>query len=418
MKFQHLFLFVLIILTAALSFQLLAAEYNTRGIIDIRISENDSLTSYRDGGYGKFDLSNGGALSLAQAGLSFSVDWDSGLSAHLVLNGYHQNDDARVGVTEGYLKYLSLPSENGYRWQSRFGFYYPEISIENNAFAWASKYTLNSSTINTWLGEEVRVLGNEYTLTRLGKFHQHSFDIEATLGLFVNNDPTGALLSWHGWTIGNRQTLYHEQVTLPPLLALQPGNPLEGKQAIASDPFKEVDDRLGWYGSVNINWHKQGKLLVGYYDNNAKPYVIENGQYAWRTRFAHLGFEYRLVNNYLLYGQYLLGDTLMQNPLRIDVVNNDYQSAYVALSKKFTQHRVTIRAEEFSVTDLDNFAYDNNNEYGKALTFNYTYRLKQPLFLSVEHNWLNSHRPARAYVNAPIKLKEQQTQVALRYFFH
>ena len=286
-RYISLILLVLIVIFGQLftTFSIQAEEYKLRGVIDIRATVNDTITSFRDGGYGKFDLNNNENLSLAQAGGEFIIDWDSGISAHIIANTYLQNGDGNAGITEGYLKYFSVPNEYGYRWQTKLGIFYPEISLENNAIAWASKNTLNSSTLNTWIGEEIRVLGNEYTLTRLGKYHQNSYDVAFTLGGFVNNDPSGALLAWHGWTLGNRQTLWTEKVTLPPLLALEEGKPLSGKQSKQSDPFYQVGDKIGWHSNLNIKWHKQGKFSLGYYDNNADPYEISEGQYAWRTRF-------------------------------------------------------------------------------------------------------------------------------------
>ena len=107
----------------------------------------------------------------------------------------------------------------------------------------------------------------------------------------------------------------------------------------------------------------------------------------------------------------------MQSPLRRDVVNNDYKSAFIALSKRIKKHRMTIRLEEFSVTDNDLTVGDNNNEYGKSATLNYTYRYSKPVFLSLEYNWLNSYRPARMYTEQAIDLTERQWQLATRYFF-
>ncbi len=397
--------------------QSMAAELSFNAVIDLRLTYNETITSFRDGGYGKFDLNNNQALSLAQAGGSMDVAWDNGLSTHFVANAYQQNNDTKLGITEGYLKYLSLPNESGYRWQTKLGVYYPEISLENNAIAWASKNTLNSSAINTWVGEEIRLLGNEYTLVRLGKFNNSDYDLSMTIGAFINNDPSAALLAWHGWSIGNRQTLWTEKVKLPPLLALQPGNPLNGHQSTVSDPFLEVDDNLGWHTSIKITWHRQAKILLGYYNNQAKPYISEYGQYAWKTSFFHMGGEWILPENWLLTGQYLNGETLMQNHYRNNIVYNKYASSYLALSKRMKRHRYTLRLEEFSVTDKDAFAFDNNNEYGKSFTFNYTYRLSEPLFLSLEYNWINSKRPAREYANIQDKLIERQSQFSIRYFF-
>lgn len=107
----------------------------------------------------------------------------------------------------------------------------------------------------------------------------------------------------------------------------------------------------------------------------------------------------------------------MQSPMRMDVVNNDYASGYLAVSKRIEKHRFTLRLEEFSVNDNDKTVGDNNNEYGKSATSNYTYRYSKPLLLSVEYNWINSQRMARMYVGQPVQLIERQWQIAARYFY-
>ena len=107
----------------------------------------------------------------------------------------------------------------------------------------------------------------------------------------------------------------------------------------------------------------------------------------------------------------------MQMPSGEDVVNNRYSSAFVALSKQLKKHQFSVRVEEFSVTDRDKQLADNNDEYGRAATVNYTYRLAKPWFLSAEYTVIESNRPSRQYLSQPAKLTEQQLQFAARYFF-
>ena len=394
----------------------IAVESTFHGLLDIRATTTSSLDSYTSGGWGKFALNDGQALSLSQAGAVLTLAWDNGLSTHLVANAYKNNDDFSVGVTEAYVKYSGLPNESGYRFQSRLGIFYPKISLENNAYAWASKNTLNSSSLNTWIGEEIRVLGSEISFTRLGKVTKSPFDLSFHLSTFVNNDPAGALLSWHGWTISNRQTLWTEKVPITNFQARREGNVLED-QASSSDPFLEVDDRVGAHIRAEIKFHRKGILSTGYYNNNAKPYIIDNGQYGWKTRFYHIDLTWRLPKGIILTSQFLSGDTLMQSPERENMVNNKYNNGYIALSKRFDLHRLTSRIEAFNVKDNDHTLGDNNTENGKAFTINYSYRLSKPWFLSAEYTWIDSHRPARNYTNHPVNLIEKQLTFAARYFY-
>jgi len=404
----------------------MAMELKIKGIVDVRASVTDSLQqSYLAAGQGKFGGNDGYQFFLAQAGTELSLTWESGLSAHTVINGY-LNDEAGhengLGFTEAFLKYRSFPSAGGYRLQLKAGIFYPEISLENDAYAWASRNTLNSSMINTWIAEEVRVLGSEFKVTRLGKINNNKFDLSLSATLFVNNDPTGALLAWHGWTMSSRQTLWTEKRAIPWFPARAEGQPL-ALQAAKSDPFLEIDDDLGFH--LHSEWvlHRKGAISAGYYDNNATPYKQVEGQYGWKTRFYHLGVKWRLSRNLALKAQYLAGNTLMQDDFRQDVVNNDYASGFVSITYKWhdlignKKHQSTLRIEDFSVSDNDNTIGDNNNEDGQSLTLNHTYRLSRQWFLSSEYSVIDSYRPARAYEDQDIDLIEQQLQFAVRYFF-
>lgn len=396
--------------------QVSALESKVNGIIDYRFAHSDTSNSYRQGGVGKFGTDNGGQAYLGQAGLQWILEWDSGLSFHSVANGYLDGEDNGLGITETFFKYRGIPSESGNRLQSRVGLFYPAISLENKAFAWASKNTLNSSTLNTWIGEEIRLLGVELGWTRLGKLNDSNYDLSFTASGFFNNDPTGALLAWHGWTSSSRQTVWGEKRKIPPLEARKPGYKL-APQAAESDPFLELDDRPGYHLQTQVRWARKGEVSLGYYDNNAQTNIVVNGQYTWRTRFYYAGARWLLPNKLELSAQYMTGDTLMNDVYGNAVVDNDYSSAYIMLSKRWNKHRLTGRLEEFSVTDKDQTVGDNNDEYGKAATLNYTYRYSKPVFLSVEHNWINSDRPGRVYSGQPVSREERQLLFAVRYFF-
>ncbi|OUS39534.1 hypothetical protein A9R01_01215 ['Osedax' symbiont bacterium Rs2_46_30_T18] len=396
--------------------QLGAVEFKANGIVDFRLSHNDTSTSYLQGGYGKFSSDSSAGIALSQIGGQFSATWDSGVSANLVLNGYSEEGESRAGVTEAYVKYKSLPSASGYRWENRTGLFYPHISLENRAFAWASVNTLNSSTLNTWLGEEIRLLGSEIKLTRLGKMHGDPYDVSLTTSVFGNNDPAAALLAWHGWTSSNRQTFWGQARAFPQGPAQQTGQVLEHQDSV-SKPYLELDDRLGYLVQLDWRQHRKGHILFGYYDNRALPFIVENGQYGWDTNFAYASAAWKLAPGLQLSAQYLAGTTLMQMPSGEDVVNNSYSSAFVALSKQLDKHKFSVRVEEFSVTDRDQQVRDNNDEYGRAATVNYTYRLTKPWFLSAEYSVIKSNRPSREYLSQPAKLTEQQLQFAARYFF-
>lgn len=390
--------------------QALVIDQSITGLVDLRYSFIDGISSYTDGNYGKFQFDDGDQLPLAQAALSYKAEFNSRLSAHLIGNGYAGTQYDGFGLTEAYLQYRGLPSQQGLRVEARAGFIYPRVSVENVLTAWSSPYTLDYSSLNSWLAEEVRHQGIEVSIKKLGKFVGNKQDFSAGLAVFRDNDPTGAMLAWHGWVISSRQSLRHETLPLP---RLQPGFVPD-----ASDPFLELDDRLGYHAW--LQWDRQGssKVLLGYYDNNADPEIAEDLQWAWTTRFTHLGIKWKLAANLDLLAQYLHGSTLMQSTRSgQDLVYNYYHSAFVMLSKKLGKHRFTTRLEEFAVTDEDDISSDNNNEYGKALTLSYAYRLGKHWFLHSEFTAIRSWRPSRVLYQESESLTERQTQLALRYFF-
>ncbi|WP_411994614.1 outer membrane beta-barrel protein [Agarivorans sp. DSG3-1] len=391
----------------------MATEFTANGILDLRASQVNSTDSYLKGGFGKFAYSNGSHLSIAQAGLDIGAHWDNGFAAKLVLNGWLDNEDSALGFSEAFASYKGLPSENGLRWSSRLGIMYPSISLENTATAWATPYTLNASSLNTWLGEEIRTTGIEAKLERIGKFSGSSHNLSLSAMLFVNNDPAGALLAWHGWTSSSRQTLYGETRSFPELK-----QPALSDQSQRSNPFKEIDYRPGYHTNLDWSIHRTALFRLGYYDNMAKPYLIDDGDYAWRTQFAHLGGKWRFAKQWQLVWQYMNGSTLMQSPDRVDAVNMDFANGFVLLSRSFNKkHRVSVRAEAFRNTDLDNTPLDNNNERGKGFTCAYQYRVNKNWFLAGEYQWLSSQRPQRVLHGLDENSNEQLFQLAARYFF-
>lgn len=403
-----------------LSFNSQAVEHEFKGLIDLRlysVDGADKSESYLAGNYGKYGFDQGSGISLAQLGLQYHASWDNGLSATIVANGYaggvNNSDNEAIGLTEAYLSYKSLPNHHGWRYQAKAGIFYPKISMENVATAWSTPYTLTSSTLNTWLGEEMRSTGLEFTIDKLGKFANSDHNFSLNFSLFKNNDTLGAMLAWHGWTMGSRQTLIHEKLIVQPFFARE--GDLKN-QAALSDPFIELDSKFGAHIVGRWQYKNKAKFNIGYYDNNANPDVVENGQYTWPTKFTHLGLKVKLAKKIELISQYMQGNTYMQSPYGDKVVDNDFKNGFMMLRKYWSKHHIALRLEKFSVDDLDKTVGDNNNESGKAFTLSYRYQLNKHSFIHTEVNWLDSTRASRYYLWQPINLIERQLQFAYRYY--
>ena len=402
-----------IALPLMLSSSVFAVEVSLTGLADLRAVVSDSTESYSQGGLGKLRYDDN-QIALGQLALVGDLSFSESLSLRAVGNSFVDSARGRTGLTELYFKYRGLPNESGLRHGLRAGIYYPPISLENNAVAWSSPNTLTPSTLNSWIGEEIRLTGVEYSAQWLGKLTGKPYNLQLTGSLFFYNDPAAAMLSWHGWTQSSRQTVIGETLPITDIPAL---NTAFARQARNSDPFHEEDGDPGITLNALWHWPKKGRLQLGYYHNNANPSSETGGQYGWSTRFVYAGFQRRLDKHWQLSGQILKGDTVMQSHMHRDVVNNDYRSAYLTLSWHKKNHRITGRLEEFKVKDNDMTMGDNNNEYGTAQTLSYRYRINKQWFVLTEYNRINSRRWGRMYINERRDQDEQQLQFGVRYYF-
>ncbi len=394
-----------------------AIEHSIKGLIDVRVIAIDNPAkgnSYLEGDYGKFNFDSESSFALAQLGINYKVIFDNGINMHVAANAYKDKNAIALGITEAFLNYKSLPTPNGWRLNTRVGLFYPKISLENISLAWSTPYTLTSSSLNNWMGEELRHSGVGFRLEKLGKFSNSKHNFTVDLSLFQNNDTAGAMLAWHGWTVGNRQTLIHEKLLVQPMPARQE---MLINQAAGSDPFIELDNRWGSHLVGDWQFGNKLKLNMGYYNNNVDPNVVKEGQYTWGTDFYHLGFKYKVSKNSEIISQWMQGSTSMNSPYGSKVVDNQYKNGFVMLRHLWNKHHIALRAEEFSISDLDSTWGDNNQEYGKGLTVSYRYRLNKTSFIHTEYNWLQSIKPARYYLHQDVRLIERQYQIAFRRFF-
>lgn len=392
-----------------------ATEHKFSGLLESTYSHVDGIDTHVDGNYGKFRFNSDENLSLSQALINYQLSFDNPLSVNVTLMAYSDGVKDELGLLESQLRYQGLPSNDGHRFSARAGIMYPKISIENNAIGWTSPNTITYSTMNSWIGEELRHAGLELNWDWLGKFRSSAHDFGLTASIYKNNDTVGTLLSWRGWTQSNRQTIWHEKLPLPPVKARFGG--WLRFQAAETDPFIELDHRFGYELNGRWTWANQLKFNFGIYDNNADTRVVKNGQYAWDTRFYHVGVKHKLSSNLTLLSQFLSGDTLMTSPWGMPVVDNDYQTGYLTMVYKHKQQKISVRLEEFSVTDNDTTPDDDNNEYGKSATLSYQYRFSKGLYLQTELNWLDTNRPAREYASQPVNLIERQIQVSAKYYW-
>ncbi len=106
----------------------------------------------------------------------------------------------RAGLAEAFLQYRpELRPSLALR--LRAGLLFPPTSRENVDPFWQSPYTLTLSSVNTWIGEEVRLAGLDVA-AQLGAPGGGRLELAAMA--FGGSDTAGALLAWRGWAHGTR----------------------------------------------------------------------------------------------------------------------------------------------------------------------------------------------------------------------
>lgn len=372
-------------------------------------------SSWTEGFVGKLRHEDDG-LVLSRAYLDYRGRIADTLNARVALEIYDDDVGQVIDYTQAYLEWRPVP-RSATRYRLKAGTFYPGISLENTEAGWSSPYTLNSSAINTWVAEELRSTGLDLSVSHrsgsLGGAHTFSLNVAA----FAGNDPAGSLLAWKGWSVHDRQTRPSDDLPLPPLPQIQPGMMFEAQDPYV-EPMQEIDDRVGYYVSGEWRMRKRFAMRVMHYDNRADPAAIENGQYAWTTKFDHIGLQVALPMGIDLLAQWMDGSTVM-GPFLGDwhPVDVEYQAEYLLLTRAFDKHRVAARYDHFVVTQNDQLQEDNNAENGHAWTINYQYTFNDKATLALEWLSIKTHHGGWVYYDIGHTATERQYNITLRLRF-
>jgi hypothetical protein len=371
--------------------------------------------SWTEGSVGKLRYQDDG-LVLNRAYMDYKGRLTDTLNAHIALEAYDDDPGNAIDFTQAYVEWRPLPRSDT-RYRLKLGAFYPRISFENVDPGWSSRYTLNSSAINTWVAEELRSTGAELTISRrpasLGGMQTFSINLAA----FVANDPAGSLLAWKGWSVHDRQSRFSDDLPLPPLPQIQPGMLFE-KQDPYVEPFQEIDNEVGYY--VNLEWQFGDKLLlrVMHYDNRADPLAIVEGQYAWTTIFDHVGVQTSLPGDVGLIVQWMNGSTMMGPFVNgAHLVDVEYYSYFGLLTRAFDKHRISVRYDHFDVSQNDQTPEDDNSENGHAWTLSYQYSHSDAVTIAAEWLSIKTHHGGWVYYGIPPTAIERQFQLTLRARF-
>ena len=177
------------------------------GLIDLRAVHTDATPSFLYGGLGRvrFDDDHQG-LRLGRASLVARLRLTETLGATVVADAYDDGDINAVGVSEAFVQWRPFPSSS-IRWQARAGAFFLPVSLEHRLLGWTSPYTLSASALNTWIGEEFRVIGAEVEARWLGAASGYRGDIALVGGAYGWNEGAGVVIAERGWALDDRPSV-------------------------------------------------------------------------------------------------------------------------------------------------------------------------------------------------------------------
>jgi hypothetical protein len=343
----------------------LFSRNTVHALVDARLAVANGHESFTGGGFGKtrfHGTSSGGYKAdggFYEADLLWQPRFGNALTANV--SAAWQRDKG-FDLLETYLNYLPTSSVGPVRLSGRVGLMWPEISLEHSTGgAWSTVNTITPSAINSWVGEEVKVIGAEAT-ARASLGEQ---DFSATLGVFGWNDTSGTLLSFRGWALQDIKATATGYFDLPPRNKF-----LTLAQANKTQNTLEIDKRPGFYG--RIDWHPPQPVGVAvfYYDNVGDPEAVTKAlQWGWRTRFWNVGVNADVAPGTKILAQGMTGSTIMGFPVNGQAwVHTDFSSAYLLAVHDFGKVALTGRIEAFQTREHGSLMAPNNSEDGWAWT--------------------------------------------------
>jgi hypothetical protein len=386
------------------------------GLLDVRAVATNSDRSWLNTGLDKmrYDSSSSG-LRLGQGILAAEQPFFDTFSAAAVINA-DQDRHRSIDLQEAFVAWNPLPLGASGEWKLRAkaGAFFPTMNLEidYDRLSWTPTRTISASAINTWIGEEFRTKGLEFSLTHLGRPARSPHDFGITAAVFNGNDPAGTLLAWRGWSIGDRITGLSEELKLPDLPVYRATGAIN-RQYDDIHLFREIDSRLGYYLAANYRYAGALEVNAMHYDNRGDPMVVKAGQYSWTTRFDHVGLRLRPAGEWEMLFQVMQGSTMM-GPYAVYI---DYTAWYALASHPFGPGRATLRYDRFNTRESDNVPSDPNSEDGQGLALTYAWDITPTVSLVTELLAVNSNRPARQLIGSPVARNERSLTTALRWQF-
>lgn len=364
-------------------------------LLDGRLALANGERSWVNGGLGKTRFegtSTGGYQGYAvpvEADLIWTPRFTNSLSAN-VSAAWQRDQENEVDLIEAFVNFLP-PQKGSVGFQFRAGLMWPEISLEHSTGgAWSVVDTITPSAINSWVGEETKVLGAEATVrANLGEHN-----VALTGGVFGFNDTSGTLLSFRGWALHDEKATAFGHFPLPPL-----NDFIVHLQEDRTRSLLEIDHRPGFYGRLDWRPPAPVGVAVFYYDNRGDPEAFNpSGQWGWRTRFLNVGANADLSEKTRLVAQAMTGSTIMGFQTGGENwVHTRFRSAFALLSHRLDDKwTVAGRVEAFDTRERGSRMSPLESEEGWSWTAAAKYLVNDRVTVKAEALNVRSRRPIRA----------------------
>lgn len=379
--------------------------------LDLRASVVGGETGWLDGGFGKLRYGGDAGDTQARARIAAAdVAWKPQLgfnfSGLVSLSWQPDLPENELGLSEAFVKFRSDPAAT--RFSARAGVFWPPISQEHSGSNWRVTDSITPSAANSWVGEEVKVLGLEAGVETSVGDHEMSL----TGAVFKHDDMAGTLLTYRGWALHDVRATTDAYLPLPPLSAF--AAPYQNEE---TSPFWEVDNRVGFYARADWTPPLPVTFNAFYFDNRGDRVSGRAFQTSWRTRFWNVGAMATLGERTVAKGQVLWGNTLVgpDTPYGIPA-DVDFATAYLLIVREFGPGKFSVRGDWFRTNDNSFVADDNSNEDGWAAMLAYKAPLKDYADLVVEVLHVSSDRPGRAlYGGTAAEQGQTIVQSSLRF---
>ncbi len=385
-----------------------AGDYKISGYTDFRLVYPSDTEGFLGGGLGKARwASNGQATIRPELGaVLLRGDATPFPALHAVVElRYDTQQKTVLDILDAFARYRPV-SVTRWRWGIKAGAFFPPISLENSDIGWVSPWTLTPSAINSWVGDELRIIGSEAGVEWRGDVDH----INLAGALFAWNQPAGVAIADRGWVLDDHPVGLLDHVRRPDAVAATFVPPGQDYGPLYTDEFHQVDGNPGWYLTANWDRPDYGRLTALYYDNNADP-AAHDSVAAWRTKFWSAGAQTQ-ASNVTLIAQGMTGSTAIE-PAGVGMITTDFRSAFLLIGWQRDNWRYALRGDLFSTSNSR-----SGGEHGHAVTAAISWKPYRWLRLTSELMKIDSWRPQRQLDdNGPKRIGETQFQVAAKLSF-